>query len=174
MDAMNDEKPESARAESKPAIPLAEWQEAMARRGKIDAKFRCPFCGHEASARDWKDASGDPQRAPQECIGRLIGAKGGLHREREQPCDWAAFGLFGTLDGGTKILLPEGREIWVFEFAESDEDLDRRDAYDRWKKSGDSDMGDLDLRAAAQHAQRVGDGAAERQIDDRLTVRGQQ
>lgn len=158
---------------SEPAIPLAEWQEAMARRGKIDAKFRCPFCENEASARDWKDAGGDPQRAPQECIGRHVGAKGGLHGEREQPCDWAAFGLLGTLNEGTKLRLPDGREIWVFDFAESDEDLARRDAYVRWQESGDGGMGDLDLRAAAQHAQTIGDAAAEQEIDNTLTVRGQ-
>jgi hypothetical protein len=47
----------------------------------------------------------------------------------------------------------------------------REKALDDFRDSGPGSLGDLDLRAAAQHAQVVGDRAAERDIDDVLAVR---
>jgi hypothetical protein len=50
----------------------------------------------------------------------------------------------------------------------------RRTAYDAWKAGGRasrSDLDDLSLRAAAQHAQAIGDREAERAIDGVLEVR---
>jgi hypothetical protein len=55
---------------------------------------------------------------------------------------------------------------------EREEDEARRAAYEQWFVSGDAGMSDLDLRAAAQWAQRLDDETAERQIDDALTSRG--
>lgn len=104
-------------SETATAIPLADWQADMERRGKLDCKFRCPFCGNEATPNDFKAAGAEPERAARECVGRVTGAKGSLHGSKQQPCDWAAFGLFGTLNEGTKIQLEDGREIWVFDFA---------------------------------------------------------
>lgn len=102
-------------------MKLAEWQAEMERRGAIECKFRCPLCGNEASPKDWKEADGDPQRAARECIGRLVGAKGRLGSDPPvpQPCDWAAFGLFGTLNEGTKVELEDGKVLMVFDFAEA-------------------------------------------------------
>lgn len=101
----------------------ADWLAEARRRfgdNALDWRFVCPFCGNVASGRDWKDAGGDPQRSYVECIGRLIGAKGGLNRDREQPCDWAAFGLLGTLHGGARVKHQSG-EMLVFDFAPQEE-----------------------------------------------------
>lgn len=46
----------------------------------------------------------------------------------------------------------------------------RRVAYNGWL-AGRQSMGDLDLRAAAQHAQSIGDHVTERAIDSELQVR---
>jgi hypothetical protein len=90
------------------AFALKEWQDEMDRRGRLACKFVCPSCGHEASPADFKAAGADPQRAPQECIGRVDSKLGG--------CDWAAFGLFDIctvhVDTGDK-------KIAVFAFAEA-------------------------------------------------------
>lgn len=53
---------------------------------------------------------------------------------------------------------------------EAEQDELRRSAYEAWKARG-AGLGDLDLRAAAQHAQTIGDNAAERQIDSLLSAR---
>lgn len=66
-------------------------------------------------------------------------------------------------------ITPEGARV----LDELAADAAREEAYERWKASGAGGMDDLELRAAAQHAQVVGDDAAERQIDDRLAARGQ-
>lgn len=67
------------------------------------------------------------------------------------------------------------REQTPDETAEQDEA--RREAYEAWKSAGTvtpskASMSDLTLRAAAQHAQAIGDSAAERQIDGVLEGRG--
>lgn len=54
---------------------------------------------------------------------------------------------------------------------EAEENAAREEAYDRLCEMGPGGMGDLDLRAAAQHAQVVGDAAAERRADDVLASR---
>jgi hypothetical protein len=105
-------------------MTLTEWGEIADRlggEGRRDTPFKCPLCGNVATPRMWKDAGGDPNLAPQACIGRLIGAKGGLkvHRKKNepmpQPCDWAAFGLFAVGDTMT-LDMENGKEILVFPF----------------------------------------------------------
>jgi hypothetical protein len=102
-------------------MTLTEWgaiADLIGGEGRRDTPFKCPLCGNVATPRMWKDAGGDPDRAVQECIGRLIGAKGGLNsaeRPVPQPCDWAAFGLF--VIGDTILLdMENGNEIRVFPF----------------------------------------------------------
>lgn len=92
-------------------MPLAEWQAEMERRGKLDCRFVCPSCGHEASPNDWKGLDGNPQRAPQECIGRLVRAVG----SDEHGCNWAAFGLIDICK--RHIIMPDGKRAPVFLFA---------------------------------------------------------
>jgi hypothetical protein len=67
--------------------------------------------------------------------------------------------LYKTREGARRALV------------EAEQEALRRANFERWMASGDSGMSDLDLRAAAQYAQAVGDYNAERQIDDRLAVR---
>jgi hypothetical protein len=93
-------------------MPLAAWQDEMDRRGRMDCKFVCPACGNEASPNDFKALGADPQRAPQECIGRV------LPRDEwgdPEPCDWAAFGL---LDICTVHVDLGDKTVPVFAFAE--------------------------------------------------------
>jgi hypothetical protein len=108
-------------------------------------RFVCPSCGHVASCADFKELGVDPGRAPHECIGRalreigradetytgpesvIVGhddegeaiyeSRGPARKDSGKPCDWAAFGLFGTLGRGSVVARPEG-ETWVFDFAE--------------------------------------------------------
>lgn len=106
-------------------IPIDEWRAEALRRGKgnfLDTRFVCPACGHVATPRDFQNLGDDPNRAPQECIGRAMNRKGAGDGEvgewgRKSPCNWAAFGLFGTLDGGQTVVMPDGQLVNVFDFA---------------------------------------------------------
>ena len=87
-------------------------------RKQLDLKrlrFICPRCENVASAQEFLDLGSDPERAAVECIGR---------HDKKQGCDWCAFGLLGTLDGGRVI---DGEkddgtpyERKVFDFAPAD------------------------------------------------------
>lgn len=111
-------------------MTLEEWRTAALAAGGGDfanTAFRCPLCRHVATPADFIAAGAKGDRAPVECIGRVIGAKGGLKNakgkgqsdkaSREQPCDWAAFGLFGVLDDGVEVTFPDGTKQWCFNFA---------------------------------------------------------
>jgi hypothetical protein len=115
---------------------LAEWRAEGVRRGGgdlLDARFRCPLCQHVASPRDFQAAGADPNRAAMECIGRVIGARGGMRVERRpgqampQPCDWAAFGLFGTLNKGVEVEMESGNVVWAFAFADDARDEEKEE-----------------------------------------------
>ncbi|KPV60752.1 MULTISPECIES: VVA0879 family protein [Paenibacillus] len=95
---------------------LAEWKkEAQDRFGEKTSewKFRCSRCGNDQSASEFVEAGIKPEDAIsmvyQECIGR--------HGAKEVGCDWAAFGLLGTLGKGRIVFTPDGREVEVFDFA---------------------------------------------------------
>ena len=85
-------------------------EEARARFGDDARKwsFRCPSCGDDATAQDFKDAGAEPGRVGQECIGRSLGAlsgpptKDGRNRNG-RGCDWTAYGL---LHGPWTIVIP--------------------------------------------------------------------
>ena len=79
--------------------------------------FVCPACGKVSTVQEFKDAGADPNDAYQTCIGRHIG-KG---------CNWAAFGLFKTLNGrdrqprtarGDVIVTEDKKEVPVFSMAD--------------------------------------------------------
>lgn len=87
-------------------------------------KFVCPLCGNVASVeefRPFKDKGATPESAFQECIGRYTGGReafGGNHEsfgEKDQPCNYAAYGLFKF--GPVKVTLENGKEIKIFDFA---------------------------------------------------------
>lgn len=96
--------------QSDTTIALGDWQAEMLARGKMDCKFVCPSCGHQASPADFKRAGADPQRSPHECIGRVDPALGG--------CDWAAFGLLDICP--VHVTTPDGARVAAFGFAEVD------------------------------------------------------
>jgi hypothetical protein len=97
---------------------LAGWR-AEARRlfGPDPAawRFTCPSCGHEAACGDFASLGADPARAAQECIGRVHLEQG--RAALGPPCDWAAFGLLGTLGRGVQIEDGHGEPTDVFAFA---------------------------------------------------------
>lgn len=104
---------------------LEEWQSEGKRRFGDDFKnwkFKCPACGHVASGQDFKDAGADPDDMYQTCIGRHNGkgADGMRGKDNGYGCNWAAFGLFGNLGKG-RIVVNEGEEIQVFDFAEAEQ-----------------------------------------------------
>lgn len=97
-----------------PRMTHAEWlAEAERRFGKNPLKWRfaCPACAHTATCDDFKALGVAPDRAAVECIGRVhneLGTPGkrGKNADGIQPCNWAAFGLLGTLNGGVIIEVP--------------------------------------------------------------------
>lgn len=97
---------------------LEEWRnEAVERFGEKTAnwKFICPRCGGVQSPQDFIEHGLEPQDAAntsyQECIGRKVTGIG---------CDWAAFGLFGTLGKGREVITEDGRTVEIFDFAPAD------------------------------------------------------
>lgn len=86
--------------------------------------FECPSCGDVASARDFRDASADPNRLGQECVGRHLGALTELatldhgRSIASRGCDWAAYGLFR---GPWEIETADGKTMWSFPLAEVSE-----------------------------------------------------
>ena len=103
------------------AITQDEWIKEGNRRFGSDFKkwkFVCPKCKHIASIQEFVDLGLDPNDAYQECIGRHVGGKG---------CDWAAYGLFGTLGNGRIVKYEkDGKEVGmeVFDFAPVEEGSD--------------------------------------------------
>lgn len=82
-------------------------------------KFKCPACGHVQSVQDFIDIAIDGNNAYSECIGRYTG-KGSPVKGDTSGCNWAAYGLFGTLGNGRTVINENGKEIEVFEFAKEE------------------------------------------------------
>lgn len=72
--------------------------------------FVCPRCGNVQGTADFIALGADPSRVSQECVGRITGPRSG--------CNWASFGLLGTLGKGAVVVMPNGDEQEVFAFAE--------------------------------------------------------
>ena len=89
-------------------IKLEDWQKEMQAKFPLsdEAAFVCPRYCKVSTVSEFKKLGISPQLAPTECIGRH-----GNHN-----CDWSAYGLLGTLDKGRKIIMPDGKEVEVFEF----------------------------------------------------------
>ena len=79
--------------------------------------FKCPACGKISTMQEFKDAGAEPNDSYQTCIGRFTG-KGSPTKDSKEGCNWAAFGLLGTLSGGDVIITEEGKEVPVFSMAE--------------------------------------------------------
>lgn len=81
--------------------------------------FVCPSCGHaislEKARAEFPELKGCGWSPGQECLGRhspKVVQKDGTR------CDWAAYGLFR---GPDIVVLADGKEIAVFEFAQPQE-----------------------------------------------------
>lgn len=102
---------------------LKEWRaEGVKRFGKNieDWKFICPACGKISSGKEFKNAGANSDDMYSACIGRFTG-KGSPQKNSEDGCNWAAYGLLGTLGKGDIVKLPDGKEIEVFKMAEVEE-----------------------------------------------------
>lgn len=98
-----------------PEMTVAQWRaEGIARFGSpLLFRFVCPRCEHVASTmdfRDYKDKGAKIDHAATTCIGRW-------NDDPDVGCDWAAFGLLGTLNGGIRVIHPDGKSQLVFDFA---------------------------------------------------------
>lgn len=67
-----------------------------------DATFVCPRCGREQTIREFKEHGIEPHHAYKDCIGRHVPGVG---------CDWASYGLLGTLGKGRLV---DGIEVFNF------------------------------------------------------------
>ena len=95
---------------------LEEWKAELTKRfgeNPLDYKFVCPACGKISSGKEFKDAGATPNDMYCKCIGRFTG-KGTPTKNSKDGCNWAAFGLFGTLDKGDVVITPEGKRVAVF------------------------------------------------------------
>jgi len=91
---------------------LDQWQTEMKARfphGSETVAFQCPSCKRETTIKEFKEAGVSEQLAPQECIGRHVQGLG---------CDWTAYGLMKTMGYGRSIIMPDGKIIEVFDFAQ--------------------------------------------------------
>ncbi len=95
--------------------PFEEWYakgEELYGNDPLKWRFECPACKNVTTPEDFrqfKDQGADPNSAVQNCIGRFTGGRKGPNK-----CDWAAYGLFR----GPHCVIKEGKEVWVFPFAD--------------------------------------------------------
>ena len=88
-----------------------EWQQELSRRFGPrceDYKFICPHCGRINQGIEFFEAGAKTDDIAQCCIGRFVKGTG---------CDWAAYGLFGTLQRGDVVIMPDGKRRMVFAMA---------------------------------------------------------
>ena len=78
----------------------------------MDWAFKCPACGKVSTIREFIDAGAEIHDSFQNCIGRFNSKDG---------CDWASYGLFGTMDKGDIVTTRYGNRIEVFPMAEKKE-----------------------------------------------------
>lgn len=100
---------------------LAEWQEEAKERFGHDFKnwkFKCPACGRVSSIDDFLAVGADLNDAYKSCIGRHNGkgADGMKGKDNGHGCNWAAYGLFGTLGKGRTVITHDGKKVDVFDF----------------------------------------------------------
>ena len=91
-----------------------EWQQELSRRFGPrceDYKFICPHCGRINQGSEFFEAGAKTDDIAQCCIGRFAKGTG---------CDWAAYGLFGTLQRGDVVIMPDGKRRMVFAMAPKD------------------------------------------------------
>lgn len=100
---------------------LKEWREKGTELFGTDItkwQFKCPACGNIASVQDFINLGQSDvdacNHSYNECIGRYTGA--GYPKDGSTPCNWAAYGLLGTMGKGITITLEDDKNIEVFDF----------------------------------------------------------
>ena len=94
---------------------INEWQAELARRfGPYmeDYRFVYPHCGRINTERELRNAGAKMDDVAQCCVGRFVLGLG---------CDWAAWGLFGTLGRGDVVIMPDGKRRMVFAMGKGDD-----------------------------------------------------
>ena len=102
-----------------------EWLNELRKRfgeNQLNWAFVCPACGKITKMSEFKEAGAKPNDAYSTCIGRHNGkgVSGMSIKKGEHPsggCDWAAFGLFGTLGKGDIVISEDGTKTEVFAIA---------------------------------------------------------
>jgi len=105
-------------------ITLKKWEAEGEKRfgpNRMKWQFKCPSCGHVASAEDWKAAGAKEGEVGFSCIGRHIPkAKEAFSKEGKGPCTYAGGGLFRL--NPVRILFDDADAMTVFEFADTGEE----------------------------------------------------
>jgi hypothetical protein len=82
-------------------MTLEEWEKLGTEKfgpDKMQWKFKCPVCGHVASAQDYKDAGAPEEAAAFACVGRYLPEKRRAFNETgkketiKSPCDYKGDG----------------------------------------------------------------------------------
>ncbi|MFH1813426.1 MAG: VVA0879 family protein [Pseudomonadota bacterium] len=96
----------------------AEWLAEAERRFGSDPmawRFKCPSCGHVATAKDWKEAGAPVGAVAFSCIGRYTGADGSnTFKHAGGPCNYTSGGLF--VINKVSIITNDGKETPAFDF----------------------------------------------------------
>lgn len=99
-------------------VSVNEWRakaEALFGPDEMSWRWKCPSCGHECSAQDYKDAGAPSSAVGFSCIGRWLVAPQDAFVKGLGPCNYAGGGLLQInpvhVDDGTSVHR-------VFEFAE--------------------------------------------------------
>lgn len=100
---------------------LVEWNDTAVRRFGTDInnwRFVCPACGKEYSVAEFVAEGGTASESYQSCIGRVNGnIETSPGKGTQNGCNWAAYGLLGTMGKGRQVVAPDGNVIDVFDFA---------------------------------------------------------
>lgn len=107
-------------------ITLEEWEtkgKKLYGEDYANWKFVCPACGHISSVQEFIDLGANANSSYTNCIGRINGkGEDGLKGiDNGYGCNWAAYGLFGTLGKGLIVNIngkDDVKSIEVFQFAE--------------------------------------------------------
>lgn len=88
---------------------LQDWMEEATNKFGEDKKqwaFQCPKCKAKQTIKDFVDRGVDANNVYQDCLGR---------HDESIDCDWAAYGLLGTLGKGRTVVNGD-KETEVFDF----------------------------------------------------------
>ena len=82
---------------------------------RMQWRFVCPICKHEATVQDWKDAGAPEGSIAFACVGRWRDGRDAFGGEGPGPCNYTGGGLFSL--NPIDIVRPNGGTTSVFNFA---------------------------------------------------------